>query len=141
MRFLLLILTLLSICHVSAVELVDGYARATAPGQKVAAAYVWLQNPGETRQLVRVASERAGAMEIHGHRQREGVWQMYPIQRLEISAGSDLKMASGGIHLMLFRLVSPLAEGERLPVTLIFDDDSQVSAELPIVSPLTEVPF
>jgi copper(I)-binding protein len=47
-----------------------------------------------------------------------GVMRMRPLERVELPAGKTVKLAPGGMHLMLEELRQPLKAGDRLPLVL-----------------------
>lgn len=95
----------------------DAWVRAPAPGQKVAAAYMELE--GRTHSvLTGVASAAAARAELHSTSMEEGVMRMRPVARLALPAGSTVKLAPGGLHIMLVDLRRPLRPGDKVPLTL-----------------------
>lgn len=101
----------------------DAWARATAPGQEVGAAYMTLTSPTDTT-LIKAETEVAGSMEIHSMTMNDGVMEMDMLENLPLKAGIASKLAPGGYHLMLFDLKKPLAAGESATVTLTFKDSA-----------------
>lgn len=101
------------------VVITDAWARATAPGQPVAAAYANLK-AGAKLELVGIETPAAGRGEIHEMSMEGGVMRMRALPKLALPKGKLVKLAPGGIHIMLFRLVKPLAAGESVPMTFVF---------------------
>lgn len=114
----------------------DAWIRATAPGAQVAALYLELRNDSlQSETLVAVetpAARRASLHETHTH---DGVSGMRPRERIVIESGSTLRMAPGGLHVMLEGLERDLRVGERIPVTLRFASGRTV-AVIATVQPL-----
>ncbi|MDW8479328.1 MAG: copper chaperone PCu(A)C [Xanthomonadales bacterium] len=108
------------------------WIRLAPPEARVQAGYVLLRNQG-TVTLALVAAESAafGAIEIHDMVEREGVMRMRRLERLEIPAAGSAELRPGGLHLMLFRPVRPLAEGESVTIRLRLADGRAL--ELPFV--------
>lgn len=123
---LLLIASVLVACgqQSSEVSITDAWARATAPGQEVGAAYMTLTSPVNTT-LIKVASDSAGSMEIHSMTMKDGVMEMDMLESLALKAGEPYKLAPGGYHLMLFELKKPLTAGESAAITLTFKDAAE----------------
>ena len=46
--------------------------------------------------------------------------EMAPVERLDLPAGERVMIEPGGTHVMLERLVAPLADGESFDLTLDF---------------------
>jgi copper(I)-binding protein len=95
----------------------DAWVRATAPGQKVAAAYLTLQS-GSRSKLVRVDSSVAAKAELHSMRVEEGVMRMRQLDSIELPPGATIKLEPGGDHLMLIDVAKPLATGDKVPLVL-----------------------
>ena len=117
------------------VELSRAWARATAPGQEVGAAYLELKSASDLT-LVKVESPVAGTVEIHKMTMKNGVMEMRMLETLELPAGQVVKLEPGGFHFMLFDLKQPLKTGESVPLTLNFKDKtgkaSTLKVELPV---------
>lgn len=95
----------------------DAWVRAPAPGQKVAGAYMELV--ARTPQaLTGVASAAAARAELHSMSMEGGIMRMRPVARIELPAGKAVKLAPGGLHIMLVDLRQPLKPGEKVPLTL-----------------------
>lgn len=95
----------------------DAWVRAPAPGQKIAAAYMELTSR-TSMVLVAVASTAAAAVELHNTTVDAGVMKMRPVGSIELPAGKAVKLAPGGLHLMLIDLKKPLKPGDKVPLTL-----------------------
>ena len=105
------------------VKAVEGWARATTPGAKVAAAYLTLTNSGdEERKLLKIVSPVSDEVSIHRSSvTNEGVARMWPMAVLAVAAGETLRMDPGGLHVMFNALKTPLVAGQKVPLTLKFD--------------------
>jgi copper(I)-binding protein len=95
----------------------DAWVRAPAPGQKVAGAYMELVSRTSLA-LTGVASAAAAKAELHSTSMEGGVMRMRPVARIELPAGKAVKLAPGGLHIMLVDLRQPLKPGEKVPLTL-----------------------
>jgi hypothetical protein len=98
----------------------DAWARAsvTATG----AAYLTIENTGASDDaLVEVRSDVAEKLEIHDMTMENMVMRMRKVDRLALPAGETVRLAPGGLHVMLIRLRAPLAEGDVVPLTLVFE--------------------
>ena len=96
----------------------DAWVRAPAPGQKVAAAYMELVSRGNSMVLIGVASPVAGRVELHSTTVEDGVMKMRPAGNIELPAGKPVKLAPGGLHVMLMDLKQPLRPGDKVPLAL-----------------------
>lgn len=95
----------------------DAWARATAPGQKTAGIYLEIISSADAA-LVGVRSSVAKSAEIHATRMEGGVMKMRAIERLALPAGKPVKLAPGGLHIMLLGVARPLGERDTIPLEL-----------------------
>jgi periplasmic copper chaperone A len=103
------------------VTISDAWVRSTNPGQSVAAAYLTLSSR-ENVSLVYVETERAGTTELHSMAMQNGVMKMRHVEALSIPANKPVKLAPGGLHLMLFELPSPFKTSEQIKFRFCFKD-------------------
>jgi copper(I)-binding protein len=121
------------------VKATDGWARATAPGAKVAAAYITLTNTGdEERKLMKIISTVSDEVTLHRTSITEtGVARMWPMAVLAVEADSTLRMEPGGLHVMFNALKTPLVAGQKVPLTMKFDGGQAEFTLMLEVRPLT----
>ena len=96
--------------------------RATAPGMTATGGYLTIHNhSGKADKLLGVAADFAAKAEIHTMLHENGVMKMRALpDGIEIPAGGVVKLAPGGVHLMLMGLTQTLQPGQRLEVELTF---------------------
>ncbi|MBV8497220.1 MAG: copper chaperone PCu(A)C [Gammaproteobacteria bacterium] len=95
----------------------DAWVRAV-PGAEVAAVYLTLRNSGaQPLVIVAVRSPRASDAMIHESAVTAGRATMRPRERLVVPPGETVRLAPGGLHIML-HLTGALTPGETVPVTL-----------------------
>ena len=101
------------------------WARATSPEQSNAAVYMQIHNSGDSDIVLHGGqSDIAERVEIHQSREENGLMTMAPLSKaLVIPAGETLKLAPGGLHLMLFGVEGGLFEGEVFMVTLALESE------------------
>lgn len=104
----------------------DAWVRAPAPGQKVAGAYMELTSK-QGSFLLSVASPAAGAVEMHITTLDGGIMKMRPVGKIELPRGKPVKLAPGGVHVMLLDLKQPLKAGDKVPLTLTVQRDDRSS--------------
>ena len=97
----------------------NAWVRATAPGQKTAGAYMELTANADAV-LLAVDSPLAGKAGLHGMNMDGGVMRMRAVDKIELPAGKTVKLAPGGLHVMLHDIRQPFAEGGKVPLTLTF---------------------
>jgi copper(I)-binding protein len=114
---------------------VSAWARATPPGADVAAAYLTVENRGDTDDaLIGASTAAAGSVTIHETVEENGVAAMRPLERMTIPAGDTLEMQPGGAHLMLMDLSVPLDEGETVPLTLTFEKEGEITIDVAVAA-------
>ena len=119
-----------------AVEITDAWMRALPPGQPTAAAYLTLNNPGDTPvRVVAVSAEFAERAEIHESRQVDGMWRMRRLEALEVPAGGQVALEPGGAHLMLFGLRQAVRPGDNLNATLELENGDTLAVTITVESP------
>ena len=103
------------------VKLSDAWARATAPGAGVAAAYLVIHGGAREDRLVNVRTARAAMAQVHSVTTEAGVSRMREMtEGVVIPARGTVTFAPQGLHIMLMGLQSPLVAGESFTVTLEF---------------------
>ena len=65
----------------------------------------------------------------------DGVSRMRAIERLPVAAGKGVELKPGGLHLMLMDGTGPLREGQRVPLSLVLSDGTEVQGELVVRKP------
>lgn len=107
------------------------------PGAMMMAGYLAIWNGTRTQTDLRsVESDTFGSVSIHRTIIAGDVARMRPIEGpLPIPGQSELLMKRGGIHLMLSDPTRPLAEGDAVVMTLVFDDGRRVEASARLLPP------
>ena len=129
------VLALLSCSARPDVEVVNGWARESAPGQATAAAYFTVTNAGNgDDRLVEVSSPAAAAAALHSSSSADGVARMRALgDGLAIPARSTVELKPGGTHVMLMGLRQPLTAGGKLDLELRFAASGRRAAQMRIV--------
>jgi len=109
------------------------WARASAGQAPNGAAYMTLVNDGgEPDFLIEAASDVAERAELHSHTMKDGVMQMRPVEKIEVSPGDPTTLEPGGLHVMLIGLKAPLREDETFPLALTFKEAGTVTVEVTV---------
>ena len=127
----------------------DAWARVSPAGVTTGAAYFKITSENDDSLIgVSVSTDIADHAEIHevvhsmdmsdesmdmsDDGMHDGAMSMQQIDSLELPAGSPVRLAPGGYHIMLIDLASPLVAGETFELTLDFAtaDDLTVSVEV-----------
>lgn len=127
------VLLLAALPAVAQVSIDKPWARATAPGAKVAGGYMLIRNAGAAGdRLVAASSPVAGRIELHVHINDDGVMKMREVKGYDVPAKGSFELKPGGAHLMFMELKQPFKEGDKLPVKLKFEKAGEVSAEFQV---------
>jgi copper(I)-binding protein len=120
---------------VSSGELIISGAWVAAPvtGQPATAAYLTIQNNANTdERLTGIATPIATMSHLHRSVVEDNVSRMEGIDALILPANGEVVFAPGGLHIMLMGLDAPLAEGDRVELTLQFLETGDVMIEAPV---------
>ena len=130
-RFVLVfsLLTLVSLPAAAQVAIEKPWARATAPGARVAGGYMVIRNRGAADRLLSASSPASAKVELHVHVHENGVMKMHEVPAYDVPAKGAFELKPGGAHLMFVDIKRPFKEGEKVPVKLKFEKAGAVNAE------------
>ena len=115
------------------VEVSDAWCRATPNGARAGACYAAFRSIGRDDRLVGVATPAARTVQVHEMRTEGGVMRMGEMaDGLPLPEGEGVTLAPGGTHVMLMGLEGPLVAGQRVTLTLHFDQAADVTLEVPV---------
>ena len=130
MRFAFLVWSFfLAISAQAQVQIDEPWARATAPGARVAGGYMLIRNQGAADKLLSASSPAAAKVELHVHINDNGVMKMREVPGYDVPAKGEFELKPGGAHLMFMDIKRPFKEGEKVTVKLKFEKAGEVSAE------------
>lgn len=133
MKPLLLLLLLASAPALAQIQIEKPWARATAPGAKVAGGYMLIRNAGAAAdRLLSASSPAAAKVELHVHVNDNGVMRMREVSGYDVPPKGAFELKPGGAHLMFMELKRPFREGDKLPMKLRFAKAGEVSAEFQV---------
>jgi copper(I)-binding protein len=112
-------------------EIDQPWSRATPRGAKVAGGYLKITNTGSTPdRLVGGTFEGSRGFEVHEMSVDRGVMKMRELKDgLEIKPGATVELKPGGYHIMFTELSRPLAKGEQVKGTLVFEKAGTANVE------------
>jgi copper(I)-binding protein len=140
MRWLFLFAALAASPALAQIKIENAWARATAPGAKIAAGYVTIRNDSALPdRLVGVASPAAEKVEMHVTIKDGEVFRMREVKGYDVPARGSFELKPGGAHLMFVNIKAPFKEGGKVPLTLRFERAGEVTTELS-VGRLTDTP-
>ncbi len=112
----------------------DGWIRWMPPSANNSAAYFAIENPSlQDDVLVGASTPRARSVEIHRIVESAGLKRMQRVTSVVVEPANRFEFVPGGYHLMLIGLVSPLKEGESIPVTLEFSRSGTKQLQFPVM--------
>jgi copper(I)-binding protein len=112
----------------------QAWSRATPGGAKTGGGFLTIENKGTAPdKLTGASADFAGKIEVHEMAMNNGLMKMRPVEGgLTIDPGKTVKLAPGGLHLMMMNLKNPLKQGDKLPVTLQFEKAGKVTITLDV---------
>lgn len=112
----------------------DAYARASGPAAKAGAAFMVIENTGETDdRLIAATSPASARVELHTHIDDGGVMRMVEVEDgIAIPAGGTAMLIRGGDHVMFMGLAASWSQGDMIPVTLTFEKAGEMTMEIPV---------
>ena len=119
-----------------ALEIGHPWARATPPTAPTGGGYLSVKNTGtEPDRLMSVSSPAAETVKVHEMKMDGNVMRMRALEGpLEIKPGETVTLAPGGMHMMMMGLKAPFKQGERVPLTLVFEKAGKIDVEMVIMA-------
>ncbi len=109
----------------------NGWVRLLPPTVKTTAAYMTITSSQDDR-LVSASSPKVERVELHLSSMSNGVMSMNQVENIALKQGQTFELKPGSYHIMLIGLKQSLSEGEKIPLTLSFENQGEVQVELPI---------
>src|SRR2546423_256527 len=105
------------------IKIEQPWARATPQGAKVAAGYMKITNTGTAPdRLVSGSAPFSSGFELHEMKMDGAVMKMRAVpDGLEIKPGTSVELKPGSYHVMFTGLRQPLAAGQQVKGTLVFE--------------------
>ncbi len=113
------------------VKVLDPWARATVPGQRVGGVYMELV-ARENLRLTDVKSAAAESAQLHQMKMENGMMRMRAVPFLELPRGKSVILEPGGYHVMLFDLKQSLVTGQKLKLELTVEDAAGHRHRVPV---------
>jgi copper(I)-binding protein len=116
------------------IEIHDPYARSASPMAKSGAAFMVIRNAGDSAdRLIGADSPAAQRVELHTHREEDGVMRMIHVEEgFPLPGTGEIRMQRGGHHVMLMGLTAPFEQGATIPLTLTFEDAGEMTLDVPV---------
>jgi len=128
--------------RVGTLEIGHPWTRATPSTAPTAGGFLTVTNKGTTPdKLISAKSAAAETVQIHTMKMEGNVMRMREQDGgLEIAPGATVTLAPGHLHLMMMGLKGPLKQGEKVPVTLVFEKAGSIDVELAVMAMGTRAP-
>ena len=113
----------------------DAYARSAMASAKTGAAFMVIENTGDSDdRLVSATSDAAMKAQLHTHvADGNGVMKMMEVEEgFVIPANGQHALARGGDHVMFMGLTGPFVQDETVTVTLTFENAGEMVVEIPV---------
>nr|WP_312477351.1 copper chaperone PCu(A)C [Achromobacter ruhlandii] len=114
-----------------AVAVDDAWVRATVPTQQATGAFMRLTSPANAK-LVGAKSPAAKVVEVHEMAMQNDVMKMRQVPAIDLPAGTPVDLKPGGYHIMLMGLTHQLNAGDKIPVTLIFENTAKQQSDITV---------
>lgn len=127
------VMFLLSACSTGkGVEPHEAWVRSAKQGQTTAM-YMILHNHTDVDDaLIGISTDVAEAAELHLSSVQNDVMTMTPQERIEIPAGEEVVLKTGGYHIMLIGLKQDLKSGDKITIRLYFENNPDVLMTVPV---------
>ncbi|MGF1550983.1 MAG: copper chaperone PCu(A)C [Paracoccaceae bacterium] len=106
------------------------WARPTIPNRPTAAYFVLSNTGAATDTLIEARAPAFDRVELHITRSESGVMNMARVESVMLEPGDEVAFEPGSYHVMLFDAAEPLAEGDRFPMTLVFEQAGEIEVEV-----------
>lgn len=100
------------------IKIENAWVRAPAPGQAVVGGFLDITSSQSDASLVSASSPVAEVTELHEMSMKDAVMIMRPVPYIRLPKGQTIRLAPGGLHIMLIDLKKPLKAGDRVALTL-----------------------
>jgi periplasmic copper chaperone A len=115
------------------ISISDDWLAATPAGARVAAGYLTIVNAASAPdRLVAASSPRAARVEVHEMVMEDQMMRMRRVTALDVPAGGSVSLKPGGLHLMFMGVERSFREGERVQVTLTFQNAGTVTRSVEV---------
>lgn len=124
-----------AVAQQSPITVSDAYVRAMGASATSGALYMTIQNDSDREDhLLSVSTDASEDAEMHTSKMEDsGLMRMLAVpDGFDLKANGTLSLAPGGNHVMLFDLTRPLADGDTVSVTLMFEQAGEVDLDVPV---------
>ena len=119
---------------VGPIQINAAWAKAANNGENTAAFMVIKNTGSQTDRLVKAEFTSAKMVTLMTMVSKDGKMVMSNVDAIEIPAGGQVELKSGGFHVMFMGLSSDLKTGGKISLTLTFEKSGVVTFDLPVKS-------
>jgi len=102
------------------VKVDNAWVRGAVPGQLATGAFLDITSARDAV-LVKAESPVAAMVEVHAMAMKNNVMTMHEVPKVDLPAGKQIRLAPGGLHIMLMDLKQPVKNGEMVPLKLTIE--------------------
>ncbi|MRI33761.1 hypothetical protein EOPP23_12260 [Endozoicomonas sp. OPT23] len=117
------------------VEISKPMARAVPAVSTNSAAFLTIDNK-ENKNITLIAAESdvAARVELHGHKMEGEMMRMFKVEGgIPVPANGQVKLQSGGYHVMMMGLKRSMKAGDQVDITLRFSDGDTATVKVPVM--------
>ncbi|KXJ57250.1 MAG: hypothetical protein AXW12_06635 [Thalassospira sp. Nap_22] len=123
------------------IEVKDAWAKASKGMVRNGAAFFDVVNTGAADRIVSVRSDLAERTELHTHIMENNVMKMREVQGgVEVPMQGSVQFKPGSYHVMFIGLNKPLEEGEKIDITLEFENAGDVPVTIDVLNTMAMGP-
>jgi len=119
-------------------EVSNAWAKPTIAGKNLTAAFFDLKNTGDKPIKLEGVSIQNGIAEIHNTIEENGISKMRQMDFVEIPAGQTINFKPRAMHIMLTNLKNPINEGDKVKLSLHFNNDEAMNITIPVSAKVVE---
>jgi len=116
------------------IDTTGGFLRASPKIANAGAGFLIItNNTDRDDRLVAAEANISTTVELHTHIKDGDIMRMRAVESIAVPAHGKAELKPGADHIMFIDLTKPLAEGEAVPVTLVFEKAGRKTITLPVV--------
>ncbi len=125
-NFFVLLFTVMSFNLVASeeLEIKNARARLVPPNSPATAIFLSITNHSNKEiKLIKASGDFAGKFELHTMEMTGAKMVMRAVDSISIKSHATVELGPGGLHIMVFKLKSPLKIGNEYKLELLFDNN------------------
>jgi copper(I)-binding protein len=118
---------------IAELDIHDAWIKNLPPAVPVRAGYMTIRNAqAKAVSIVAIRSDAFASVEIHRTIDEDGMMRMEPVPTLVIEPDSTVKLAPGGLHLMMMNPIESTKPGDVLQIVIELGDGSTQSLKMTV---------